>query len=61
MPPRTDLREITFFGRQIRCVVVHDYFLLRQGVRRLLEDEPDFDVIDEAGNAAEGLRKVHEH
>lgn len=60
MPPRTDLRELSFDGRQIRCVVVHDHVLLRQGVRRLLEDQPDFDVIDEAGNAAEGLRKVHE-
>lgn len=61
MPLSTDPREITFFGRKIRCVLVHDYLLLRQGLRRLLEDEPDFDVIDEAGNAAEGLRKVHEH
>jgi two-component system, NarL family, response regulator NreC len=61
VPPRTDPREITFFGRHIRCVLVHDHVLLRQGLRRLLEDEPDFNVIDEAGNAAEGLRKVHEH
>ena len=60
MPPRTDLTESVFFGRQIRCVLVHDHVLLRQGLRRLLEDEPDFDVVDEAGNAAEALRKIHE-
>ena len=60
MPPRTDPREIIFPGRKIRCVLVHDHVLLRQGLRRLLEDEPDIDVVSEAGNAAECLRKVYE-
>jgi DNA-binding NarL/FixJ family response regulator len=44
----------------IRCVLVHDHILLRQGLRRLLEDEPDIDVVSEASNAAECLRKVSE-
>jgi two-component system response regulator NreC len=60
VPPRTDPREVIFFGRKIRCVLVHDHVLLRQGLRRLLEDEPDIDVVSEAGNAAECLRKVYE-
>jgi two-component system response regulator NreC len=60
VPPRTDPREITLPGRKIRCVLVHDHVLLRQGLRRLLEDEPDLEVVSEAGNAAECLRKVHE-
>jgi DNA-binding NarL/FixJ family response regulator len=47
--------------KKIRCVLVHDHVLLRQGVRRLLEDEPDLEVVAEAGNAAEALRKVNEH
>jgi len=34
--------------------------LLRQGVRRLLEGEPDFDVVAEAGDAAEALDRVRE-
>jgi len=41
-------------------LLVHDHVLLRQGLRRLLEDEPDIDVVSEAGNAAECLRKVYE-
>ena len=43
---------------KIRCVLVHDHVLLRQGLRRLLEDEPDMDVVAEAGNAPEALRKI---
>jgi DNA-binding NarL/FixJ family response regulator len=34
--------------------------LLRQGLHRLLQDEPDIDVVGEAGNAAECLRKLFE-
>jgi two-component system response regulator NreC len=60
VPPRTDPREIVFPGKTIRCVLAHDHVLLRQGLRRLLEDEPDIDVVSEAGNAAECLRKVYE-
>jgi DNA-binding NarL/FixJ family response regulator len=39
---------------------MHDHVLLRQGLRRLLKDEPDIDVVSEAGNAAECLRKIGE-
>ena len=60
MPPRTDLREVVFFGRKIRCLLMHDHVLLRQGLHRLLQDEPDVDVVGEATNAAECLRKLHE-
>ena len=60
MPPRTDSPEIPFSSRKIHCGLVHDHVLLREGLRRLLEDEPDIEVVSEAGNAAECLRKVHE-
>lgn len=51
MPPRAG---------SIRCLLVLDHILLRQGLRRLLEDESDIEVVGEAGNEAECLRKVHE-
>jgi two-component system response regulator NreC len=60
VPPRTDPTEVIFPGKKIRCVLAHDHVLLRQGLRRLLEDEPDIEVVGEAGNAAECLRKVGE-
>jgi two-component system response regulator NreC len=43
-------------SKKIRCVLVHDHVLLRQGLRRLLEDEPDIEVVAEAGAAAEALQ-----
>ena len=45
----------------IRCLLVHDHVLIRQGLRRLLEDEQDFAVIAEASNAAEALQRACEH
>lgn len=48
-------------NKKIRCVVAHDLVLLRQGLRRLLEDEPDIAVLAEAGDAAETLREVFTH
>jgi DNA-binding NarL/FixJ family response regulator len=60
VPPRTDIREVVDPRQTIRCVLAHDHVLLRQGLRRLLEDESDIEVVAEAGNAAECLRKTHE-
>jgi len=60
VPPRTDLKEVFIRSRNIRCALVHDHVLLRQGLRRLLEDEPDIEVVSEADNAAECLRKAFE-
>ncbi|HKN73099.1 MAG TPA: response regulator transcription factor [Terriglobales bacterium] len=43
---------------RIRCVIADDHEMLRYGVRRLLEDAPDFAVVGEAGDAAEALKLV---
>lgn len=45
---------------KIRCVIADDHALVRQGIRRLLQDENDVEVIGEAGDAAEALKSVME-
>jgi|SRR5579863_9863539 two-component system response regulator NreC len=47
--------------KKIRCVLAHSHVLVREGVRRLLQDEPDLEVVAEAGNAAETFKRVSEH
>ncbi len=46
---------------KIRCIVAHEVVLLRQGLRRLLEDQPDITVVAEAEDAAQTLREVFTH
>jgi two-component system, NarL family, response regulator NreC len=46
---------------RIRCVIADDHELVRYGVRRLLEDAPDFDVVAEASDAAEALKLSLQH
>ena len=48
-------------SKRIRCVLADDHTLLREGVRRLLEESPDFAVVGEAADASEALKLVIEH
>jgi DNA-binding NarL/FixJ family response regulator len=41
--------------QRIRVLLVDDHALVRQGFRRILEDEPDIEVVGEAGGGAEGI------
>jgi two-component system response regulator NreC len=50
-----------FGRRKIRCLIVDGHALVRHGMRRLLEDEPDIEVVEEAGSADEALQKVGLH
>ena len=43
----------------IRVVLVDDHALLREGMRRLLEQEPDLTVVGEAADGAEGVATVN--
>ena len=45
---------------KIRCLIADDHVLVRQGIRRLLQDERDVEIVGEAGDAAEALKCVME-
>ncbi len=55
-PTTTALKEKS----KIRCVIADDHVLVRQGIRRLLQDESDVEIVGEAGDAAEALKCVME-
>ncbi len=44
----------------ITCIVVDDHTLFREGLRRLLESEADFQVVGEASDAIQALERVRE-
>ena len=43
----------------MKILIVDDYSLLRRGLRRLLEFEPDIEIVGEAADGEEALRQVH--
>ena len=47
-------------GPPIRLVLADDHTIFRDGLRRLLEAEPDLEVVGDAGTADETLRVVRE-
>lgn len=47
-------------GQPIRIVIADDHAVLRAGLRLLLDAEPDMEVVGEAGNGVEALRRARE-
>jgi DNA-binding NarL/FixJ family response regulator len=45
---------------QIRCILVDDHTLFREGLRRVLESESDIQVVGEASNASEAISRSRE-
>jgi two-component system response regulator NreC len=45
---------------KIRLLLTDDHTLFRQGVKNLLDSEPDLEVVGEAGNANEAISKATE-
>ncbi len=52
MDDKTDLRE---GRRSVRLVIVDDHDLAREGLRDMLADEPELEVVGEAANGREAL------
>jgi two-component system, NarL family, response regulator NreC len=46
--------------RKIRVLLVDDHTLVRQGMRRLLETDPEVEVVGEAGDGSSAIRLVQE-
>ncbi len=45
---------------KIRILLADDHALLRQGTAELLQHEPDFEVVGQAGDGLEAVRMAHE-
>ena len=44
----------------IRILIVDDHSVVRQGLRMFLGLDPELEVVGEAADGAEGLRRAHE-
>lgn len=45
----------------LRIIIVDDHAAVREGLKRLISDQHDMDVVAEAGDGQTGLRLVQEH
>lgn len=45
----------------LRVLIIDDHFIVREGLRRILEDEDDFVVVAEASNGNEGVAAYLAH
>lgn len=46
---------------QIRVLSVDDHPLMREGIARIINDEPDLTVVAQAANGAEAIRQFRQH
>jgi two-component system, NarL family, response regulator DevR len=54
-------RGISALNKHLRIIIVDDHEVVRLGLRALLEKQPGFTVVDEAGNAKEAVQKALQH
>ena len=47
-------------GKRVRIVLVDDHIVMRQGLARILQEEPDMEVVGEASDAGAALILVHD-
>src|SRR3954468_15843331 len=48
-------RKRSLMPKKITVLLVDDHSLVRRGFRRILEDEPDMDVVGEAGDGDQAI------
>src|SRR5713226_3073365 len=47
-------------AKKITVLLVDDHSLVRRGFRRMLEDEPDMDVVGEAGDGDQAIQMARD-
>ena len=47
-------------AQKTKIVIADDHHMVRQGIRQLLEREPDFDVVGETDNGLEAVKLARE-
>jgi PAS domain S-box-containing protein len=52
--------QLSAFGDAIKIVIVDDHKMVRQGLRRVLEEHDDFTIVGEAGDGAEAVAMARE-
>src|SRR5438093_13694932 len=52
------LRAMQDSGNKLRVFVADDHAVLRAGLRRLINGQPDMEVVGEAGDGEEAVEKV---
>jgi DNA-binding NarL/FixJ family response regulator len=45
----------------VRILIADDHTLLRQGLRRILEERPDFTIVAEAGSGLEAVELARQY
>ncbi|MDQ6609841.1 MAG: response regulator, partial [Bacteroidota bacterium] len=45
----------------MRAIIIDDERLARTELRKLLQDFPEIEIVDEASNAEEGIQKIESH
>ncbi len=53
-----DASRETFHGHRIHVLLVDDHVMIRQGLRAVLDNYPDIEVVGEAANGEEAIRLV---
>lgn len=47
-------------SNKIRILIAEDHVVVREGTRRVIEQEPDFEVVGEAGNGEEAVKMTED-
>ena len=57
-PPRREARRSRIATPPVTIVLAHDYEMVREGLRHLLDAQPAFRVLGEAANGTDAIREV---